>query len=122
MNLEKFSAREIASAQIESALRLFQRHELIAVITLAGAAEQVLGELLDQGKPPFSLRSMLAILRPGRNRAKTPARGTVLEDGGVIHMDPRQEAVFLLGRAIRDYRTAAGALTPAMRKFLEEQR
>lgn len=119
MTITRYSAKEIAAGQIETALRLFQQGELFAVITLAGAAEQILGELLpERGRPPFSFQSLYGILRPGKRESGDRYPASIGEADGFIHMDARREALFLLGKAVEDYRKVSGGLTPAMQQLL----
>lgn len=124
VNIEKHNKQEIAARQLETALLLyFAKKDLFSVITLAGAAEEILGQLLQMGaaekETPF--RSVLHLFRPSRSsvRAETrPAHETDL----FVHMDVRSEAEFLLGRAIDDYHALTGELSGNMQKFNEEVR
>lgn len=52
---QKFHKKEIAAAQLETAVRLFLNHkDLSSVITLAGAASNILSQLVkNAGKEPF---------------------------------------------------------------------
>lgn len=121
MNLASYQKEEIALNQLETALRLFfEGGELFSVITLAGAAEEILGQLLQgkggQGRGTF--RSVLDLLRPRAATAGSgsPSRETELQ----VHMDVQHEARFLLSRAIEDYHALTGRLTPAMLRFNEK--
>jgi len=51
-SVKKYTKQEIAEIQLERAIRIFlDEQDLISAITLAGAAEEILGELLErQGK------------------------------------------------------------------------
>jgi hypothetical protein len=119
MAIARYSALEIAAQQIETALRLLKQGDLFSVITLAGAAEQILGELLPgRGRPPFSLRSLYRILRPGKREREEYYPASVGEGDGFIHMDARREALFLLGKAVEEYRKVSGGVTPAMQQLL----
>lgn len=109
---------------METALGLyFAKKELFSVITLAGAAEEILGQLpLPNGpesKHPF--RAVLDILRPRKHKA-VEGTGPALESDLHVHLDLEQEALFLLGRAIDDYGAVAGALSARMLRFNEEVR
>jgi len=123
MNIQKFSKEQIARQQIETALALyFEGRDLFSVITLAGAAEEILGQLLPapggEGKHP--LTSLFRILRPKSAREQKKQGLTGHEDDNYLHMDLKKEAVFLLGRAIEDYQALTGALSSAMLKFKDQ--
>jgi len=122
MNIQRFAKQDIALGQIETALSLFsQEGDLFSVITLAGAAEEILGQLLQQrsGNPGYrgTMASIFQILRPGSQ--KDPQREGLSghEADAFVHLDPHREALFLLGRAIDDYVALSGAPSPAMLKF-----
>jgi len=125
MDIRKYSKQEIAQRQIETALELFfVSGDLFSVITLAGAAEEILGQLneLRKGEQGLAekLASLFEILRPAGKKTEDPDRTSRFEAETVIHMDARHEAVFLLGRAIEEYVTLTGEPTPLMLKFLSE--
>ena len=125
MNIEKFNKREIGSKQLETALQLFfAGGDLFSVITLAGAAEEILGQLLQQRdrEGMGSFRSVLDLLRPGKGQGGGGKGGDWHETDIYVHMDVRQEAVFLLGKAIDGYRALGGDLTAEMKRFNEEFR
>ena len=115
MEIRSYQKREIALSQLETALGLyFADGDLFSVVTLAGAAEEILAQVASasRGRTRVSIFEILR-LTPARNEMR-PLRH---EDDDTVHMDLRQEAVFLLGRAIENYRTLAGELTPAMLRF-----
>lgn len=124
MDIRKYAKKDIALQQIETAVRLFQEgRELFSVITLAGAAEEVVGQLLRQrGGEPAGLFSVLKVLRPGAKRVEEPQWLSTHETETLVHTDARQEALFLLGRAIDDYEALAGAPTQAMAEFNRKYR
>jgi hypothetical protein len=126
MNIQQYAKKDIALQQIETALELFSRQEgdLFSVITLAGAAEEILGQLLRQqaGSQGLSgaVTSLLQILRPGGPKGGKKEGLSGHELAGSVHMDARHEAVFLLGRAIEDYVALTGTPSAAMLKFMSE--
>jgi hypothetical protein len=122
MNIQRFSRQEIALHQIETALSLFSREgDLFSVITLAGAAEEILGQLLQQrGSKPGAMASIFRILRPASKKKPESEGLSGHEVDGFVHLDPYHEAMFLLGRAIDDYIALSGAPSAGMLKFKEE--
>lgn len=124
MNIERHKKQEIASQQLETALLLyFAKRGLFSVITLAGAAEEILGQLLQQrsGEKESRFRSVLNLLRPAKASTRDEA-ASGHETELFVHMDVRHEAEFLLGRAIDDYHALTGELSVNMRRFNEEIR
>ncbi|MBU5612756.1 hypothetical protein [Geomonas azotofigens] len=125
MNIEKHHKQEIATRQVETALLLyFAQKDLFSVITLAGAAEEIFGQLLrlrEPGEKQSPFRSVLELLRPAKTRAREEL-AAAHETDLYVHMDVRHEAEFLLGRAIDDYFALTGELSGNMRKFNEEVR
>jgi len=123
MNIREYSKLEIAASQIETALTLFfQQGDLFSVITLAGAAEEILGQLRrHKFGQEERRRSVAAILWPARRFQAEDDSFVGSETETSMHMDAFQEAVFLLRRSIEDYQAVTGALSPAMQKFREER-
>ena len=127
MNIQKYAKEEIALNQIETALTLFfTQGDLFSVVTLAGAAEEILGELLQdqRGNPGlYGLFSpILEILRPSSRKESKKERSLGHETEVYVHMDLYQEALFLLGRAIEDYEALSGKRSVQMLRFDEEVR
>jgi len=125
MNIQKFAKEEIALRQIETALELFSRQgDPFSIITLAGAAEEILGGMLQErrGNQGYrgALTSIFQVLRPGSPRGHAREGLSGHELGGFVHLDPDQEALFLLGRAIEDYIALAGAPSASMLEFMRE--
>ena len=125
LNIQRYAKKEIALNQLETALDLFfAKRELFSVITLAGAAEEIFGQLLRQSeaKGRVSLRTVLDMLRTRKAKGSGGAASASSESELYVHMDVRQEALFLLGRAIDDYQALAGELGANMLRFNEEAR
>ena len=119
MNIQSYAKKDIAANQIETALSLyFEGRDLFSVITLAGAAEEILGQLL-QGRngKAGTFRSIWEIFRPGKRKATESEGQPGQESNTHIHMDLQQEARFLLGRAIDDYHALTGTLSGDMLRF-----
>jgi hypothetical protein len=126
-NFQKYAKNEIAFHQIETALRLFfEEGDLFSIITLAGAAEEILGQLLQEKDRNSGLAglftSIFEIMRPKSRKNEEDSEFLRHETDDHVHMDPYREAVFLLGRAIDDYQTLTGALSTDMLKFNSEIR
>jgi len=125
MDIQKYAKKEIALNQLETALGLyFAKRELFSVITLAGAAEEIFGQLLQQreAKGTVSFTAVLNLLRPRQKKESGDAASASHETDLYVHMDVQQEAQFLLGRAIDDYQALAGELSANMLRFNEEVR
>lgn len=125
MNIEKFHKQEIAARQLQTALRLFfAGGDVFSVITLAGAAEEILAGLLEQKRAPEKggFRSVLQLLRPAKRGVEDGLGGNWHETDLYVHMDARQEARFLLEKAIDGYLELFGELTAEMTRYNEEVR
>ncbi len=136
-----YTKEEIALAQLETALDLHERGtEPLAVITLAGTAEEILGKLVAQagGEPALMSNSEAAqrimqfldlevsagtdakSFADRANRARNALKH--LNAGGdPIELDPGEEAPDMLDRAITNYWRLRADLTPRMRSFVDAQ-
>lgn len=130
----------MALTQLETALRLFQEGEdLFSAITLAGAAEEIYGELLEQRGVDHSLGSLTTAaqaihqhlfgeqvdatrIRQRANLARNSLKHLMAGGAPTVRLDLRQEAVDMLNRAIDNYWLLEAALTPAMEQFCRSQR
>jgi len=123
MNIQQYAKKDIALSQIETALALyFHNRDLFSVITLAGAAEEILGQLLQaRDGDGGGVKSLWGILRPGKGKS-AGRQESGWESDESIHVDLKQEATFLLCRAIDDYYRLCGTLSAAMTRFNEEAR
>ena len=135
MTSQTYDAKRIALAQLETALTLFhQQGDLFSVVTLAGAAEEILGRLAHRrgfGASAESLAeaaSAIHKLLHGEavplkefyriaNRARNSLKHLDINSASTITMDVQQEAVDMLHRAIDNYWLVEQALTPAMEAF-----
>ena len=131
---------EIALAQLETALRLFaEGSDDYAVVTLAGAADEIFGKRLESRGGVSALvsltRASVAIHRivhgePGSEQMYAEranlARNALkhLHAGGedVVDLDIHQEATDMLDRAISNYWELAGSVSPAMQEFEQRRR
>lgn len=124
--------KEIAKRQIETALDIFfSGGDLVSIITLAGAGEEILGALLRRagkhammdhivkldkqltgtGRPFNVVNEESNGIRNALKHANNP-----LEDE--LEVDP-EHAVALLARAIANYAALESDLTPQMNRFYE---
>ena len=127
MNIQKYAKEEIALNLIETSLTLFfAEGYLFSVITLAGAAEEILGQLLQARSGDSGLLGLfspiLEILRPANRNGQKKQRSLSHETDAYLHMDLYQEALFLLGRAVDDYHSLSGTLSAKMLRFDNEIR
>ena len=127
MNIQKYAKEEIVLNLIETSLTLFfAEGDLFSVITLAGAAEEILGQLLEAKSADRGLLGLfspvLDIFRPAHRKEPKELRPLSHETDAYIHMDLYQEALFLLGRAIDDYQGLTNALSTKMLRFNHEAR
>lgn len=136
---------DVARVQLETALRLYAEDEdLFSAITLAGAAEEILGTLLQNKRgrqrtdPPTALESdrhAAAIMHeylygvPGDadaygdrvHRARNALKH-MNSPMGTVTLDLGEEARDALDRAIRNYWRLLGMTTPAMDAFSRARR
>lgn len=140
MATQAYEKECIALTQLETALRLFgEGQDFFSVITLAGAADEILGKLVTARGGESSLESIKKAStaihhhlfgEPGDKKGFADranlARNALkhLEAGGAptVSLDIQQEAVDMLNRAIDNYWTLKTWLTPAMEAFSRAQR
>ena len=128
----------IALRQLGTALHLyFEGEDYYSVITLAGASEEILGNLsieagndnaLDSIKKDVSAvdkacfgedpteKEISFLANEMRNSLKHWSQG----EPKVIKFDARTEAKDMLNRAVNNYYNLTGELTPTMKKFQDE--
>lgn len=138
MPVEPHDRRSMALQQLETALFLyFERRDYYSVITLAGAADEIFGQLLRaQGAEPrleSIKRSVAAIFEHLRGRPLDPAyvaqRANFARNALkhwnegqplVVEFDAIEEAKDMLERAISNYWSLEEELTAAMKRFQNE--
>jgi hypothetical protein len=128
---------DIAARQLSLALELWRSGaDRIGVITLAGAAEELLGKELEARGGVSSFRKLVGRLSasfPGP--AAAPSRARAIEkvyerlalgarnnfkhrgDGKHVVYDLEWEAKLLLGRAVDNYEALCGSITDEMNTF-----
>jgi hypothetical protein len=131
----KLHKTEIARRQIETALDLFfAQGDLFSIITLAGAGEEILGDLLRRsgarnmmdeikdldkcltgtGRDPKIVNKEVNGIRNALKHAHDPSEDELEVDS--------EHAVAMLTRAVANYVSLEEKLTPAMLKFYEHLR
>lgn len=127
---------DVARGQIETAIRLFlvDGCDMFSAITLAGAAGEVLHQLvLRAGKRPFV--DYTVKVHNWKNLGLTPSRGAVMKHihkllfindmkhhdkdaKDVIELDAEECALAAILKAVADYKTLTGEETAAMKALL----
>jgi hypothetical protein len=139
MTIRAYYRNELALSQLEAALSLyFGGNNYAAVITLAGAADEVFGKLLSSAGKESSIESLKRAvgeiherlygestppkqIAERANRAKNSLKHWDEGDPILVKFDLGQEAKDMLYRAIDNYWILEQKLTPAMEKFQREE-
>lgn len=129
----RLSKQEAASSQLEVALTLYlQGRDYPSVITLAGAAEEVLGRIaLSKGLDPSLKRTLRRLVETMkevwgedasekdfahlRNRARNELKH--IGDGQDLHLDLEREAAAMVTRALENFRLCTGFPHPGQGAF-----
>lgn len=138
MKLTRPTKLEIALRQLQHALFLYKRREeLICAVTLAGAAEEILGKLCrERGKTASLDRKLKSTaelheyiwgekpqsekaLRSFKNRTRNEFKH--LMSGKPIDVNLENSAADLIARAIENYRLLSGKETQEMRVFQRDR-
>jgi len=136
MGIIAVSARQIAEQQLLTAIRVWRGGDYISAITLAGAAEEILGKRLrGLGRAP-SLDNMKSVIvelsrKLGDDDPKAAQRAADLlnytknrlkhyEGYESLEFDALQDSVELIERAITNYRMLTGLLHDEMLEFWVE--
>lgn len=139
--LETITNLEIAERQLERAIEIFlDKKDYVSALTLAGAAEEILGKILNQRGDVHWLDKILdGALRALGFRKRTfdspeakKARKEVAalanyhknrmkhyNAGGSLTFEPYLEAVEMIERAMSNYSKLTGRQTGAMDRFKE---
>ncbi len=131
-----YEKKFIAVTQLETALHLFgEEQDLFSALTLAGAAEEILGRLVSGEGKETSLESLKnaalgmyqhlfgetvdpSVFVNRANRARNSLKHLGSPKQPTIVLDVREEAVDMLNRAIDNYWALDESLTPAMERFV----
>jgi len=130
----------VARQQLETAIRLFEEGaDFLSVITLAGAADEIVGRLAQEAGVSSSLDSLKAATlamhqhlfqEPGdakwiadrANRARNALKHLNTGQGRTVTLDPVEEASDMLDRAITNYWSLTLSLTPTMDRYERSRR
>ena len=132
--------KDLALAQLETALRIFfEGSDHASVVTLAGAADEIFGQLLAASGHEHSLASLVAavtaiqeklfgeadapkLIADRANAARNSFKHWNVGDTEIVKFNLEVEACDMLNRAIDNYWTLEQRLTPAMERFQRELR
>ena len=122
----QISKLDVAKRQLEAAITLhFSDGDYLAVITLAGASEEILGKLLQRTGKPAMINHLVDLdkeLTGGRpfetvrkevNGARNSLKHANDPNEDDVTVEPG-EAIAMLGRAVVNYVSITGSATPAM--------
>ena len=130
---ESFSKLQIARVQLERALDLFfSEKDFISVITLAGAAEEILGKMLEEGGGRNAIDGLVDGALGKIDSRRDPERKTIVRianriRNGLKHLggtdsllfDPEGAATEMLDRAVENFFVLTGEETSQMARFKE---
>lgn len=130
---QQLSAVEIAESQLLGALRMWSHDEYISCITLAGAAEEILGKRMRKlglepsfdniknsivalaghfgGEDPLTDKTVAELMNLTRNELKHYA------DDEALTFDLKADAEEMLARAISNYTSLTGHFPEEILKF-----
>jgi hypothetical protein len=140
LTTQVYDKKFVALVQLETALRLFsEEDDFFSALTLAGAAEEILGLLVIGKGGETSLDSLKnaasamyqhlfgesidpSVFINRANRARNSLKHLGSPKQSTVALDVREEAVDMLDRAIDNYWTLEESLTPAMEQFIRSSR
>lgn len=139
MAIRAYYRGDLALAQLETALQLyFENGDRGSIVTLAGAADEIFGKLLEKSGRDSSLKSLVAAVTAIRSRLfgeqlepqevkdiadrANLARNSLkhIGDTEIVKFDLETEARDMLYRAIDNYWSLEQRLSPAMERFQRE--
>lgn len=136
----------VSEHQLDTAIRLFlDNRDFYSSGTLAGAAEEILGKLLEDAGQEHALNNMISSVlklltaeevnalsdKPKKNPRSTISNELnfyrnwlkhYCKDDFELDIDPEDAAVELIDRAVTNFFQLTGKETTHMRRFLEWQR
>lgn len=133
MTTEKLSAEEIAEKQLIAALQMWKEEKLVPAITLAGAAEEILGKRLRKlGVEPSFDNMKSAVMKIARVLGETDSKlekdvaylinstkNELKHYSGdeALDFDLREDAEEILDRAIANYTMLTNSTLPEFLDF-----
>lgn len=135
MTTEKISQNNVCEVQLLTALRMYREKNYVSAITLAGAAEEILGKIIrSKGLPTtydlikgiinntsnqlhraeFNNKEFNEIANSARNQLKH------FSSDGCMEIDLKQEAVNIIHRAVYNYENAIGYMPKEAVSWLKE--
>jgi len=138
VTIRAYYRSDLALAQLETALKVyFDGSDFAAVITLAGAADEIFGKLLTAAGGESSLASLTKAVGAiheklygeataphhiveRANLAKNSLKHWDVGDPEIVKLDLRLEAQDMLNRAIDNYWTLEHKLPELMERFQRE--
>ena len=136
--MEKLTKEAVAIAQLDRAIRLFEEGDCVCAITLAGAADDILGSLLVREGKVNSLTALNEasaalhqhftgeeleprVFGDRANSVRNFLKHLVTSVGPAIEVDLIEEATDMIDRAVSNYWLLRSEETPAMARFKESQ-
>jgi hypothetical protein len=137
MKLPAIPKKELARSQLNVALRLYMAgEEYPSVITLAGAAEEILGKVVSElGLKPALKRALGELLEAHRTiwgqeaketdyaQLRTRARNEMKHrcSGADVSLDYEKESAQLISRALENYLLCFGSPHPEQQQFTKKR-
>jgi hypothetical protein len=136
-SFQKISKLEIARAQLDVALRFYLKdQEYIAAITLAGAAEEILGKMAAQNDQTPSLKRKIlevqssiktvwgdevkeSVVADLKNKARNELKHIC--SGDILHADLEHEAALMLERTLENFILSVGSPHPSQEQFVKKR-
>jgi hypothetical protein len=133
--VQTFDKESIAVTQLERAIELYTvPRDFLSAITLAGAAEEILGKLVSDSGRDNSLASLVKaavaihelifkepidqrVLADRANEARNSLKHLRTTSELTVSIDPEEEARDMINRAIENYWLLKSNLTEAMATF-----
>jgi len=134
MTKKALSNIQVAERQLTMALRIyFEDQDYVSAITLAGAAEEILGKILMKSDSPNAMDMYISAMhnvdeifggepsdekeyRKELNRIRNTMKHMAVD--GVIIDDIKYESQVMIDRAITNWRALNRPLSPSMEEFL----
>lgn len=133
--MDTVSQVQIAETQMRRSLDLFNQGDYVSAVTLAGAAEEILGKMLESsGEQPAYTSDFKALSKIRAYRGEAAPSGKDVNklfnaprnslkhraEIETVTLDFRQEAINLLVRCVRNYIAHTKSIDPELMRFLQE--